>query len=144
MPYRCGQPFKHLNMNKYFPLESSFSMLYLVRSSLWHNFFNIRYCIWLFLGKFRTRVSSNNQIFYSVRTETNWNSICFGCFSVCFAKPKNIISVCFGLFRFVLVCFGVSDQYRNNRNKQNFLETNRNKPKKNLHKSSLLGGPRNY
>ncbi len=41
----------------------------------------------------------NNQIFFSVRTKTNRNSICFGCFSVCFAKPKNIF---FGLFR----CFG--------------------------------------
>jgi hypothetical protein len=39
----------------------------------------------------------NNQIFFSVRTETNRNSICFGCFSVCFAKPKNILSVSFGL-----------------------------------------------
>ncbi len=34
-----------------------------------------------------------------VRTETYRNSICFGCFLVCFAKPKNIF---FGLFR----CFG--------------------------------------
>jgi hypothetical protein len=31
---------------------------------------------------------------------------------------------------FFLVCFCVSDQYRNNRNKQHILETNRNKPKK--------------
>ncbi len=36
---------------------------------------------------------------FSVRTETNWNSICFGCFSVCSAKPNNIF---FGLFW----CFG--------------------------------------
>jgi hypothetical protein len=62
----------------------------------------------------------NNQIFFSVRTGTNRNSICFGCCSVCFAKPKNFFSV----------CFGVSDRYRNNRNKQNFLKTHRNKPKK--------------
>jgi hypothetical protein len=41
----------------------------------------------------------NNQIFFSVRTETNRNSICFGCFLVCFAKPKKNF---FGLFR----CFG--------------------------------------
>jgi hypothetical protein len=34
------------------------------------------------------------------------------------------------IFRFVSVCFGVSDRYRNNRNKRNFFETNRNKPKK--------------
>ncbi len=133
-------------------------------------------------------MSSKKSKFFSVRTGTNRNSICFGCFSVCFAKPKtffsfyfslfrcfgpvlkqsiktefcrnkpkkspkNIIykgvleninffsrfepkqtnqnSICFGLFgllfhetpqknfRFVLVCFNVSDQYRNNRNKQN-------------------------
>ncbi len=55
-------------------------------------------------------------------------------------KPKlNLFRLFFGLFRetkkhfffrFVSVCFGVSVRYRNNRNKQNFLETNRNKPKK--------------
>jgi hypothetical protein len=67
----------------------------------------------------------NNQILFSVRTETNWNSICFVCFSVCFTKPKNIFSV----------CFGVSDRYRNNQNKQNFLKTNR----KNFQKK--FGGP---
>jgi hypothetical protein len=51
-----------------------------------------------------------NNYFFSVQTETNRNSTCFGCFSVCFfAKPKRIF----------FVCFGVSDQYRNNRNKQN-------------------------
>ncbi len=49
-----------------------------------------------------SRVSSKQSNFFSVRTETNQNSICFVCFSVCFAKPKNIFSVCFGLFR----CFG--------------------------------------
>ncbi len=85
----------------------------------------------------------NNQIFFSVRTETNRNSICFSCFSVSFAKPKIFF------FRFVSVCFGVSDQYQNNRNKpkkpinsalcQGILETinfffgsNRNKLKLNL------------
>ncbi len=41
----------------------------------------------------------NNQICFSLRTETNRNSICFGCFSVCFTNPKNIF---LGLFR----CFG--------------------------------------
>jgi hypothetical protein len=46
------------------------------------------------------RVSSKQSIFFSVPTETNRNSICFACFSVCFAKPKNIF---FGLFRFVSV-----------------------------------------
>ncbi len=48
-------------------------------------------------------------------------------------KPKlNLFRLFFGLFhetkkyffRFISVCFGVSDRYRNNRNKQNFLETN--------------------
>jgi hypothetical protein len=61
----------------------------------------------------------NNQIFFSVRTETNRNTICFGSFSVCFAKPKNYFSV----------CFGVSDPFRNNRNKQICFETNRKKAK---------------
>ncbi len=61
-----------------------------------------------------------------VRTETNRKSICFGCFSVYFVKPKNIFSV----------CFGVSNQYQNNRNKQNFLETNR----KNLQKTFSIRG----
>jgi hypothetical protein len=45
------------------------------------------------------RVSSKQTNFFSVRTETNRNTICFGWFSVCFAKPKNYF---FGLFR----CFG--------------------------------------
>ncbi len=49
-------------------------------------------------------------------------------------EPKlNLFRLFFGLFRetkkhffrFVSVSFGVSDRYRNNRNKQNFLETNR-------------------
>jgi hypothetical protein len=46
------------------------------------------------------RRSSKSLIFFSVRTETNQNSICFGCFLVCFAKPKNIF---FSLFWFVSV-----------------------------------------
>jgi hypothetical protein len=51
-------------------------------------------------------------------------------------KPKlNLFRSFFGLFRetqkkIFSVCFGVSDRYRNNQNKQNFVETNRNKPKK--------------
>jgi hypothetical protein len=71
----------------------------------------------------------NNQIFFSVRTETNPNSICFDCFSVCFAKPKNIF---FGLFR----CFGLILKQP----KQTQLC--RNKPN-NLQKKFILGGPRN-
>ncbi len=46
----------------------------------------------------------NHYFFFSVQTETNRNSICFGCFSVCFfVKPKKFFPVCFGLFR----CFGL-------------------------------------
>ncbi len=78
----------------------------------------------------------NNEIFFG------WNR----------NKPKlNLFRLFFGLFRetkkhffrFVSVCFGVSDWYRNNRNKQNFLKTNRHKQKKISKKRSLLGGPRN-
>jgi hypothetical protein len=54
----------------------------------------------------------NNQFIFSVRTETNQNSICFGCFSICLQNQNTF-------FRFVL------DQYQNNRNKQNFVHTNR-------------------
>jgi hypothetical protein len=52
----------------------------------------------------------NKQKKISVRTETNWNKICFGCVSV---------------------CFGVSNLYQNNRNKQNcFVKQNKpNNPK---------------
>jgi hypothetical protein len=58
----------------------------------------------------------NKLIFFSVRTETNRNSICFGSFSVCFAKPITII---FGLFW----CFGpVSKQPKQ-------TDLFRNKPK---------------
>jgi hypothetical protein len=44
-------------------------------------------------------------------------------------KPKlNLFRLFFGWFRetkiLFLVCFGVSDRYQNNQNKQNFLETN--------------------
>jgi hypothetical protein len=38
---------------------------------------------------------------------------------------------------FFSVCFGVSDWYRNNQNKQNIVETNR----KNLHKTFSIRGP---
>ncbi len=53
-------------------------------------------------------------------------------------KPKqDLFRVCFGLFRFVSlnqkekvsVCFGVSNLYRNNRNKQICFVINRNNPK---------------
>ena len=67
------------------------------------------------------RVSSKRKKEFSVRTETNRNKICFGfCFGL-FRETKE------KLFRFVSVCFGVSNLYRNNRNKQNCFKTNRNK-----------------
>jgi hypothetical protein len=45
----------------------------------------------------------NRKFFFSVRPETNQNSICFGSFSVCFfVKTTNFFRGCFGLFR----CFG--------------------------------------
>jgi hypothetical protein len=72
----------------------------------------------------------NNQIFFSVRTEANRKSICFGPFLVCFAKTKNIF---FGLFW----CFRhVSKQPKQ-------TEFCRNNPKKSPKKRSLLGGPQN-
>ncbi len=96
---------------------------------------------------------SKQSNFFSVRTETNRNSICFGCFSVCFAKPKYIF---FGLFRFDSVfrtCIETTETNRtlskqtetNQKNLRNtfsirgsskqlifFLGLNRNKPKLNL------------
>jgi hypothetical protein len=50
-------------------------------------------------------------------------------------KPKqDLFCVCFGLFcetkkKKITVCFGVSNLYRNNRNKQICFVTNRNNPK---------------
>jgi hypothetical protein len=46
---------------------------------------------------------------------------------------QDLFRVFFGLFRetkknFFSVCFGVSNLYRNNRNKHNCFETNRNNP----------------
>jgi hypothetical protein len=49
---------------------------------------------------------------------SNRNKICFAFVSVCFVKPKKKF---FG-------CFGVSNLYRNNRNKQSCFETNQNNP----------------
>jgi hypothetical protein len=62
---------------------------------------------------FSIRGSSKPLFFFSVRTETNRNSVCFGCYSVCFlAKPPNFFSV----------CFDVSDRYWNNWNKQDLWD----------------------
>ncbi len=78
-----------------------------------------------------TRVSSNQLNFFFGSNRNKPKLICFGCFLVCFAKPKNIF---FGLFR----CFGpVSKQL-----KQNFIETNQNKPKK-LQKTFSMSGSSN-
>jgi hypothetical protein len=69
--------------------------------------------VWDLKKDMTARVSSKQSIFFSVRTETNRNSICFGCVSVCFAKPKNIFSV---LFRFVsvgLLFVSVVSKHRN-------------------------------
>jgi hypothetical protein len=67
----------------------------------------------------------NNQIFFLIRTETNRNSICFGCFLICFVKPKIIF---FGLFS----CFGlVSKQPKQ-------TEFSLNKPKKSLKSLGVL------
>jgi hypothetical protein len=67
----------------------------------------------------------NKQNKFSVRTETNRNSTCFGSFSVCFAKPINYF---FGLFRFVR-CFGSilkqpkqTDRFRNKPKKEKMTE----------------------
>jgi hypothetical protein len=64
----------------------------------------------------------NNQFLFLVRTETNRNSICFSCFSVCFAKQTNFSSQNKQIlvretnkFYFGLWLFRVSDQYRNNK-----------------------------
>ena len=71
----------------------------------------------------------NNQIFFSVRTETNRNSICFSCFSVCFAKPKNFF---FGLFRFVSVFRTSIETTETNRIFSKQTEINQKNPPKNV------------
>ncbi len=75
----------------------------------------------------------NNQIFFSIRTETNRNSICFSCFSVCFAKPKNIF---FGLCWFDSVFRTCIETTETNRTLSKQTE-------KISKQRSLLGGPRN-
>jgi hypothetical protein len=57
----------------------------------------------------------NNKKNFSVRTETNRNLFCFEFFRFVSRNQTTFFSV----------CFGVLDLYQNNRNKQNFLETNR-------------------
>ncbi len=74
----------------------------------------------------RLRCPRNNQIFFQFepkQTETQSVSVVFRFFS---RNQKTFFSVCFGL----------SDRYRNNRNKQNFLGTNR----KNLQQTFSIRG----
>jgi hypothetical protein len=72
----------------------------------------------------------NNQIFFRfVPKQTEIQSV-----SVVFRFVSRNQKQFFRFFRFVSVCFGVSDRYRNKRNKQNFVETNRSK-QKNLQKT---------
>jgi hypothetical protein len=79
---------------------------------------------------FEPRVSSkqSNFFFGSNRNKSKLNL--FRLFFGLFCKTKK------HLFWFVLVCFGVSGRYRNNRNRQNFLLTNR----KNLQQTFSIRG----
>jgi hypothetical protein len=77
-----------------------------------------------------SRVSSKQSNFFFGLNQNKLNL--FRLFIGLFRETKNYF------FRFVLVCFVVSDRYRNNRNKQNFLKTNRNKPKKSPKKLGVL------
>ncbi len=82
------------------------------------SFFILHTYIWQ-LGCPRNKKTKN-----TVRTVTNRN-------------PQDLFRLCFGLFHetnnnkflFVSAFFGVSNLYRNNRNKQNSFKTNRNNPK---------------
>jgi hypothetical protein len=77
-----------------------------------------------------SRVSSKQSIFVPLNRNTETQSVSgYVRFLVYFAKPKF----------FFAISFGVSDWYRINRNKQNFIEINRKISKK----SSLLGCPQN-
>ncbi len=79
-----------------------------------------------------TRVSSKQSIFLRFELKQTETQSVWVVFWFVLRNQKNF-------FRFVSVCFCVSDGYQNNRNKQNFLKTNRNKPKKSPKKLSLLG-----
>ncbi len=79
------------------------------------------------------RVSSKQSIFFSVQTETNRNSTCFGCFSVFFAKPPKNVS---DLFRFVSVFQTGIKTTKTNRTLSKQTETNR----KNLQKTFSIRG----
>ncbi len=78
------------------------------------------YTIYASLSILARAYSKYSIFFYSNRNKPKLNL--FRLFLICFAKPKYIFSV----------CFGVSDQYQNNRNKQNFFETNRKNRQKTL------------
>jgi hypothetical protein len=64
--------------------------------------------------------------------------LCFGLFCETKNKKFRLVLVCFGLFQFVSVCFGVSNLYRNNQNKQNCFKTNRNNPKSSENYQNML------
>ncbi len=88
-----------------------------------------------------------NTKFTTFYMGTDWISVCLvrTFKKIWLFRGHPSITVVFGLFcetnkhfffRFVLVCFGVSYQYRNNQNKQNFLKTNR----KNLQEMFFIRG----
>ncbi len=76
-------------------------------------------------------VLETNGNFFSVRTETNRNKICFGYVSVCSAKPKTTK---FGLLRFVSVFQPTLKKPK----KQNCFKTNWNNPKFSEKKHNML------
>jgi hypothetical protein len=89
-----------------------------------HKSLNSIFCVRLQLGCPR-----NNQFYFRFepkQTETQTVSVVFRFVS---RNQKTF-------FRFVPVRFGVSDQYRNNQNKQTFVETNQ----KNLQKTFSFRG----
>jgi hypothetical protein len=79
---------------------------------------------------FSGRASSKQSIFFFGSNRNKPKLDLFRLFFGLFCETKK------HFFRFVLVCFSVSDRYRNNRNKQSFLETNR----KNLQKTFSIRG----
>jgi hypothetical protein len=115
-------------------LNTSEYSLYALRQSQWRGIqisiqvsnAHVPIYTWLFLLCIETRVSSK-------QTKKNFGSNR--------NKPKlNLFRLIFGLFRktiktffrFVSVCFGVSDPFRNNRNKHICFETKQKNEKKNI------------
>jgi hypothetical protein len=78
------------------------------------------------------RVSSKKtEKNFSVRTETNWNKICFGYVSVCSLKPKT------KKFGFASFCLGVST-YIETTERTKLFQKNRNNPKFSEKKQNML------